>query len=199
MSSAKMLITAVGCIALAGCMGPPVRLPANVTTTLITGTSSQSIDHVDFSYTSTNLPVFSKLKVCVASNVDNDAVTLHDAAGSVLGPAHYYSNDHTTTVAANQTIKFSDDEQKVILANGTADGGPVAAGLTRDIVKYELQAGLETTRVKLVFVNITRAQKDTGSGTNDGFNPVGTWSGARPLQTYDALQAVANKIRSCLQ
>ncbi len=198
MFSARMPIAAALSLALAACMGPPVRLPANVTTTIITGTSSQAIDHVDFSYTPTSPPVFSKLKVCVASSVDNDAVTLHDAAGSVMTSAHYYSNDHTTTVAPNQTIKFTDDAQKVIIANGTVDGGPVASGLTRDIVKYELQSGLEANRVKLVFVNVTRAQKDTGSGTNDGFNPVGTWSGARPLQVYDALQTVANKVRSCL-
>lgn len=76
--------------------------------------------------------------------------------------------------------------------------GMVALGLTRNIARFELQAAIEPSRVKLLFVNIAQAQENTGSAANSGFYPVATTVGAHSQQVYDALQSAANHIKACL-
>lgn len=184
--------------ALAGCATVP--MPSNVTTTP-GNASGDYINSVDFSYQSSVPAAFNKLKLCVAENVSNRAVQLADSSGSFVGPAtgHYYDNQHSQTVQGGDIFKYADASLSTLIANGTVDGGSVALGLTRDIIKYDLKASAHGLLVGLMFTNITRAQQSSGSAANDGFSPVGTWSGARPKQAYAALEGIANGIKACLQ
>lgn len=184
--------------ALAGCA--TVTMPQNVTTRPANG-SQNYIDSVDFSFNTATPLSFNQLKLCVAESVNNRAVQLHDAAGSFFGPAsgHYYQTDHSQTVQGGDIFKYADPSMATLIATGTADGGSAALGITRDIIKYDLKASVRGPRVGLVFTDIARAQQSTGSVANNGFNPVGTWSGANPMQSFTALQGIANNIKSCLQ
>lgn len=183
---------------LTGCA--TVQMPSNVTTSP-GNASGDYINSVDFSYQSSTPVTFNKLKLCVAENVSNRAVQLTDSAGSFVGSAsgHYYDVQHSQTVQGGGIFKYADASLSTLIANGTVDGGPVALGLTRDIIKYDLKASAHTSQVGLVFTNITRAQQATGSVANNGFSPVGTWSGAHPKQAYAALEGIANGIKACMQ
>lgn len=182
---------------LAGCATVP--MPSNVTTKP-RSTGGDYINSIDFSYQSDAPASFNKLKLCVAENVSNGAVQLTDSSGSFVGPAtgHYYRVQNSQTVQGNGIFKYTDESLATLIANGTVDGGPVALGLTRNIIKYDLKASAKSSQVGLVFTNITGAQESTGSLANDGFNPVGTWPGAHPDQTYEALEGIANGIKACL-
>jgi hypothetical protein len=43
------------------------------------------------------------------------------------------------------------------------------------------------------------AQQNTGSMPNTGFLPVGTWEAAKPLQTYEKIESIALKVKSCIE
>ncbi len=176
-----------------------VEMPSNVTTVPGTG-KNRHIDTIDFSFAPTQVIEFSKLKLCIAENMTNNAVTLSDSSGSFVGPAtgHYYSNDRSQTVQGGGIFKYLDDSTSVLIANGTTDGGTSSWGLIRDILKFDLKAAVNAESITLRYSNITRAQQDTGISTNDGFHAVGTWKGARPKQVYGALELLANRIKACI-
>lgn len=165
------------------------------------GKSVSYMDEVNFSYHKTEPVSFSELKLCVAESISNDAVTLKDSSNSFVGPftGTYYQHTNSQTVQGGNVFKYIDDRASALIATGTTDGGQTALGLTRDIVKFDLKASSRDTDVKLKFSNITRAQQDTGNASNTGFQPVGTWSGAGAKRIYTSLQAVAEKIKTCLQ
>jgi hypothetical protein len=165
------------------------------------GKHASYMESVDFSYQPSVPVTFSQLKMCIAENVSNNAVTLSDSAGSFVGPStgHYYQNSHNQTVQGGGIFKYLDDSSSTLIATGTTDGGPTALGLTRDIVKFELKAATVDADVTLKFGNITRAQQSTGSAANDGFGPVGMWRGAGAQRIYASLETVAGKIKHCLQ
>ena len=169
--SAVILLAAVS----ASCAA--VTMPSNVTTKP-GNASGDYINIIDFSYQSTTPVNFNKLKLCVAENVSNRAVQLQDSAGSFFGPAsgNYYQVTHNQTLQGGGIFKYADPSMSTLIANGTVDGGPVALGLTRDIIKYDLKASVHSSKVNLLFTNITRAQQPTGSVANEGFGPVGTLS-----------------------
>lgn len=179
-------------------LGAANDLPSNVTTTAVSKRAVY-IDTIDFSYQTLQPTEFSKLKLCVAENISNNAVSLQDSAGSFVGPAtgNYYQNNRTQTVQGSGIFKYLDDNAATLIATGTADGGKLA--FTRDVLKFDLKAGVSGNDVTIKFSNITRAQQNTGSSANNGFNPVGVWKGARAKQVYGAIEAVANKVKSCAQ
>ncbi len=175
-------------------------VPANVAVRA-EGKHASYMDSVDFSYQPTAAVAFPQLKMCIAENVSNNAVTLSDNAGAFVGPATgtYYQPSHSQTVQGGGIFKYVDDSSSTMIATGTTDGGPAALGLTRDIVKFDLKAATSDAGITLKFGNITRAQQSTGSAANDGFGPVGMWRGAGAQRIYASLEALTNKIKSCLQ
>lgn len=184
---------------VAGYCAKPV-LPDNVTTRDANKRQSY-LEAIDFSYQADREIAFAAAKLCVAETINNSAVTLSDSAGSFVGAATgtYYSNDKSRTVAGGSVFKYVDDTVTTLIANGTADGGPAAWGLTRDILKFDLKVATSGTGITLKFSNIVRAQQNTGSGVNIGFTPIGTWKGAKPLQVYNALEGIATKLKACMQ
>lgn len=193
-SIACKFIALPGLAVLAACS--PVPLPSNVTTTTIG--SASYIGSVDFSYQSANAESFSQLKLCVAENINNNAVSLQDSAGSIAVPGNYYQTHHSQVFQGSGIFKYTDEPTSTLVALGTVDGGPVALGLTRDFVRFDLKANVSGNAITLRFLNISRAQQNTGSSTNDGFGRVGVWPGSRSDEVYAALEGVANGIKTCL-
>ena len=116
------------------------QVPDNVTTR--TGPyHSDYVDAVDFSTRATQPVEFAKGKLCVAENVTNSAVSLHDTSGSFVGGAtgNYYQNSNSQTVQAGSVFKYIDDNAQTLIASGTTDGGATALGLTHDILKFDLK------------------------------------------------------------
>lgn len=176
------------------------QVPANVTTR--TGPyHGDYVDAVDFSSRATQPVEFAKAKLCVAENVTNSVVSLHDTSGSFVGSAtgNYYQNSNSQTVQAGNVFKYIDDNAQTLIASGTTDGGATALGLTHDILKFDLKVVTSGTDVTVRFSNITRAQQNTGILANDGFQPVGTWKGSRFQKIYESLEVVAKKINACLR
>lgn len=194
MKSSLLALSAA--VLLCGCSTVP--MPANVSTGARPGVNGTYVNAVDFSYAPAAPVDFPRLKLCVAENVSNSAITLTDSAGSHFTPSGWWHQDgNTTTVQGGQAIQYVDDAQQVMLARGNLDAGSTAMGLTREFARYQLRASIKPGQIGLVFTDIEQAQQATGSVSNSGFTPVGTWSGAGPMQIYTALQSVADRIKNC--
>ena len=195
-STKLMAITLAG--VFSGCASQ-VPLPNNVTVTSGSGGGSY-LDRIDFSYTAQGSRDFSKIKLCVAENIANNDASLRDSAGSFVGAytGTYYQTNHTQTVSGKDVFKYVDDKASTLVASGTTISVSQQLISVKDIVKFELKAAAAGSNVTLQFFNITRAQQDTGMVANDGFNPVGVWSGARSQDVYASLEAVANKVKACV-
>lgn len=191
---ACLLVTVLG----TGCATAPIQMPPNVA--VIQGAQGASyIDKATFKHTSKAPVPFAKVKLCVAENVANDAVTLRDSVGSFVGPAtkNYYQSNNTQTIGAGPVFKYVDDSQATLIANGTTvanDGGVMIT----DFVRYEAKAVASGNDVLLTFYAITRAQQNTGTLSNDGFSPVGIWPGSRAESVYRAIERVAARVQACM-
>lgn len=194
-------------LCLAGCAGDmaglaePVVLPANVTTTKPDANNNSYINQIGFFYDfNENFP-FGKLTVCVAENVSNKDVVLKDAANSFVGiSGNYYNIEKSQVVSSEDVFKVVDKETSTLVASGTTSSLSNVGMITiKDFIKYDLKASYKEKSVALKFFNITRAQESTGSLSNDGFSPVGTWGGARPLEVYNSIEAVSQNIKACLE
>lgn len=187
------------CLFVAGCVTQPVQLPSNVS--VVNGSQGASyVDKVDYSYRSQGKRDFAKLKLCVAENVSNNAVALRDSAGSFVGAATrtYYEVNNVRTVEGSGVFKYVDDSLSTLIANGTTVSGENSTTFIKDFVRFELKAGVSGNDVSLIFYSITRAQQSTGSLSNDGFGPVGVWTGARTSDVVASIEGVAGRIKGCL-
>lgn len=196
--SNSILATAMFLIFLSGCASQ-VPLPNNVTTSQIG--NATYIDRIDYSYQADNSPKFSSLKLCIAENFANNDVTLSDSSSSFVGAytGTYYQVNKTQNVAGKGVFKYVDDSTSTLIANGTTTSVSQQLIPITDIVKFEVKSSVSGNKVKIEFFNISRAQKDTGYAGNNGFNPVGAWSGARAPDIVSSLENMADKIKSCLR
>ncbi len=176
------------------------EVPSNVTVR-DTDKRASYMEAVDFSYQSAQPIAFAQLKMCIAESVTNNAASLQGSSGSFVGPAtgNYYHNTKSQTGQGGGIFKYVDDSTFALIATGTTDGGATALGFTRDLVKFDLKAMISSDAITLKFNNITRAQQNTGSVANDGFNPVGMWRGAGAQRIYVSLESIAVKIKACAQ
>ncbi|OQW68689.1 MAG: hypothetical protein BVN34_08405 [Proteobacteria bacterium ST_bin12] len=175
-------------------------LPSNVFTRA-SSDGGTYIDKVDFSYSANEAQDFSKLKLCVAENITNDPVTLQDSSDSFVGAytGNYYRNSNTQIISGQGVFKYVDDKASALIATGSTISNSNQLIPVKDIVKFDMKSSLVGSKVNIVFMNITRAQKETGAIANDGFAPVGTWYGARSQDIYTSIEVVANKIKSCMK
>lgn len=198
MSKTCTLILIAAISSVAGCASQ-VQLPSNVSITPGSN-SGLYMDKVDFSFNAMKPVPFDKIKLCVAENISNNAVSLNDTAGSFVGAATgtYYQANNSQSVSGGEVFKYVDDKLATLIAKGTAVATSKSLAVTKDFIRFELKASSSDSNVGLIFSNITRAQQNTGSIANDGFNPVGVWSGARAPDVYATLESVASKIRNCV-
>lgn len=183
---------------LLGCAQEPIQLPNNVRTISMGLAKQTQIDTVDKSFDASQNVDFAKVKLCLVDNVQNENVNLKDSSGSIIGnrAGQYYEKTNTQNIASANLIKYLDESTKTIVVTGNTRTPP---SFIVDIVKYDLKVQQQDQHFKVVFQNILRAQQDTGTISNRGFNPVGTWSGARAPKIISALDVVANKFENCIK
>lgn len=165
-------------------------VPANVTVR-----GNGILDKVDWSFVPAKTIEFSKLKRCVATNLQNDQIQLQDSAGSWVGPAtgKYYRNNNQSAVAAQSVFKFVDEQAKALVAQGWID--KLVFGF-RWIIRYDLELAIEGDGVKMVMRNVKLAMSNTGALSNDGFNDLRT--SYRFNQNYASLKDAADRMKSCI-
>lgn len=188
-------------LALVGCVQAPIQLPSNVSTvSMQTGGKQTQIDKIDESFISEKPLAFSKIKFCGIDSFSNNSVTLQDTAGSFVGQytGNYYQKNNNQVVGGGSSIKYLDENNKIIVFTGNIRTKPQMGGFVVDIIQYDAKIWDEGGKTKLVFQNILRAQKNSGSVSNDGFNPVGTWGGARAPVVVDTIHQLAEKFKVCV-
>lgn len=196
----KPLIAIFSVFALVGCSSAPIQLPSNVSTIPSGMGQSTYIDKINHSFIPEKTIGFSQVKVCAASTFTNDSVTLKDNAGSFIGAytGNYYQNHNTQQVSGGNVFKLIDDASQTLVATGNKKTKAQQAGLIFDFIKYDAKISLVNNNVQLEFQNIQAAQQSTGSAANDGFRPIGTWSGARAPAAIETINAVASTFKNCL-
>ena len=162
------------------------------------GKDSGYLDVADFFYKPAQPVDFSKLKTCITENVTNRAVTLTDSANSFTGPfmAMRYNGGNSHTVPGGDIFKMVDEAHATLFVSGNTGSH---ADASNDIAQFDLRACIANGGVTLKFINITSAQRFSGMVVNDGFTPVELGAGARARAAYEALQGVAERIKTCLQ
>lgn len=187
----------IGSFILLGGCAAQIPLPSNVT---ITKAGYVFVmDKIDFSYSPKNNVAFSKAKMCIAENISNNDVTLRDSAGSFVGAytGTYYQNSNVQQIAGKELFKYVDDSSSVLIANATTIADTMF--LIKDVIKFEVKLGINDKNINLVFSNIKRAQQNSGSMSNNGFDNVAVSSGARSDKIYAHLEGISNKIKQCLE
>lgn len=201
MSAAKPSSGLLAATLLLGACATPVALPPHVSTR--STEAGAYLDRIDLSYASPSPQDFARLKLCVAETISNDSVGLKDAVGSFVGvTGTYYQAQNQQTAGGGSVFKYIDDASRTAIVSGTVKAQSSIL-FTSEFVRYELKASTANSaqgaQVGLVFYAITRAQQSTGVLANDGFVPVGTIPGARPLEVVATLEAVAGRLRSCMK
>lgn len=185
------------CIALTGLVASyPLSVmakeafPPNVTIA-----KDKTVQMIDWSFPFDQPLEFARLKRCVATNVQSDEVQLRDSAGSWVGQAtgNYYSQDNRSTVQARDMFKIVDEKGQFLVAQGQTQK---TSGLSGWIIRFDLEAALEQGRVTMTMRNLKLAASNTGSLSNDGFQPLGSWY--RFKSNYAALETVATVLKICI-
>lgn len=185
---------------LVGCSAAPIALPSNVATVSSGMGKSTYIDKVDHSFIPSKIINFSNLKVCAASTFTNDGVILKDNAGSFVGAytGRYYQQNNNQQISGGNVFKLIDEQSNTLVVTGSKKTRPQQGGLVVDYIKYDAKISLSNNSIQLQFQNIQAAQQSTGTLSNDGFRPVGTWAGARAPAAIETINSLAVSFKNCL-
>ena len=196
----KKIVLFLGVGILAGCSSTPIQLPSNVKTIPSGMGQSTYIDKVDHSFIPSKAVTFSNLKICAASTFVNDGITLKDNSGSFVGAytGRYYQQNNKQQINGGDVFKLIDEQSNTLIATGNKKTRPQQGGLIVDFIKYDAKVALSNNHVQLQFQNIQAAQQGTGSSSNDGFRPVGTWAGARAPAAIETINNLAVVFKNCV-
>jgi hypothetical protein len=176
------------------------QLPPNVTTRPYGAGKNQVIDAIDYSFSASKPVEFSRIKMCIASNLTNDEVQLRDSAGSFVGNSGtYYRTENKQTVQGGGIFKYVDDSSKSLVARGSVSRQGGLGGIISLAIRFDLEVSAEANAVKMRMLHIEAAMKNTGSASNDGFKPVGVWAGSMYKKNILALNGVADQLKSCFR
>lgn len=142
----------------------------------------------------------SKLKVCIARSISNDDIQLSDSSASFYGAytGRYYHVDKSTVSRGGEVVSSSASTEAATVANGTTSYFyNTGLGGVERVVRFTVDIMPTNVGPQFTFSNLKQAQKNTGTIANDGFNPIGSWEGAGPYQTLQALDKVAAEISTC--
>ena len=174
-------------------------LPAHVTTKPFSGGKNQAIDAIDYSFVAAAPVAFSRVKLCIASNVTNNAVELRDNAGSFVGATGtYHRSGDSSTVQGGSLFKYVDDASGSLVAQGSIRRQGGLGGIIKLALRFDLEVRSDGTNVKMRMLHIEEAMQDTGSASNSGFHPVGVWTGSMYKKNIQALDALAGELKSCM-
>lgn len=193
-------ITAVAMALYPATATAKVELPSNVTTKPYGGGKNQVVDAIDYSF-STEKPIeFSRIKMCIASNVTNNEVQLSDNAGSFVGASGtYYRTQNKQTVQGGGIFKYVDDASKSLVAQGSVNRQAGLGGIIGLSIRFDLEVSGEDNALKMRMLHIEQAMKNTGSSINDGYMPIGVWAGSMYKKNIQALNGFADQLKSCFR
>lgn len=196
----KKIVLFLGVGIFVGCSSTPIQLPSNVKTIPSGMGQSTYIDKVDHSFIPSKTVTFSNLKICAASAFANDGITLKDNSGSFVGAytGRYYQQNNKQQINGGDVFKLIDEQSNTFIATGNKKTRPQQGGLIVDFIKYDAKVSLSNNHVQLQFQNIQAAQQSTGSSSNDGFRPVGTWAGARAPAAIETINNLAVSFKNCV-
>lgn len=141
------------------------------------------------------------LPLCVAQNVPNENFTLKDSADSYVSvfTGRYYHKQNMREVGAGVGKKFVSDDGRALVTKGSTRYQYKFGLVTIDkAIVYTLSVEPAEDGMRYFFTDLKQAQLNTGSISNDGFNAVGAWPGAKPLKAYDQLASVADTVDQCI-
>lgn len=141
------------------------------------------------------------LPMCAAQIVRNKEVTLSDSAGSFFGAytGQYYQVENARQAGGDNSGEYISPDGKKLVTKGAATYSKSFAGLPQKMAAtYLLTLKPADNKMRYTFTDIQQAQLDTGAASNEGFYPVGAWSGANPIAVYNQLAGVADKMNSCI-
>ena len=176
-----------------------VDLPPNVTTKPYGGGGNRAIDTIDYSFSTEKVIPFARVKLCVARNITNNEVQLTDRAGSfVTGGGNYYQGRSNSTIQGGSVFKYIDDATGSLIAQGSISRQGGFAGIIGMSIRFDLEMALSDGRVQMTMRQIESAMKNTGTISNDGFNPIGAWTGSMYKKHILALDNAADQIKACI-
>lgn len=186
-------------ILVAGCATNSVApdIPSNVTLSAPGAYNERYIESVKFNLG--NEGGKSSPAKCLTLTVNNNEYTISDSSNSFVGAytGKYYNIEKSQQVGGGQSLIYSDETSAI--AKGSTDGTFTFgfAPITK-IVTFKVEVSTAPEKKAIIFTDIKAAQKSTGAASNDGFNKVGAWSGAKPAFAYDLLNKVSDNIKSCM-
>lgn len=200
MKNKKILLAAGASALLAGCAMDPVApgLAQKEGVVITSGANGQQY----FDGLSVSRPPVKSDKdhtaTCLLTSLNNEQVTLQSSVGSFVGAytGNYYATSQTSQAGGGQIIQYlSDDGQKAVAEGMVRTKGVLG---TEYAVRFKLNASLTDTESNYTVSGVRFAQLDTGLAANDGFNPMGAWSGASPEPAYDAISTAVTSLHQCL-
>lgn len=157
------------------------------------------IDGITFEYPATKSGGKDVLPVCVAQNVQNKSVTLKGNQGTAFVGGAFWQTGKSETVGGGSVISYVSDDRNTVIADGTnmIDTSAMLVKM-ENAVTYRLTAKRNPAKTLLAFSNLERAATDSGNIGNPGYNKIGVWSAAKPMQVIGSLKKTADTINTCL-
>ncbi len=191
-------------MALAGCATNPggssaVVLPENVS--VKPGPMNATyLDAVRYDFPGRADDAFAdKAARCATLNLNRSSFGL-TSTSSWVGPAtgRVYNNTVGRAAEGGDVLLHSSEEFGVVAHGREEFSG--RAGLT-DVTKavdFKVEFVPSDTGYEMIFSDIKSAWSSTGYLPNTGFDQVGTWPGARPLEVIDQIDIVSNELAECI-
>jgi hypothetical protein len=174
-------------------------LPSNVTTKPFGGGNNKAIDTIDYAFSISTPIQFSRVKMCVVENITNNEVQLSDSAGSFVGRSGtYYQAHNGSTVQGGDVFKYVDDTAKSLVARGSINRRAGFGGIIRLAIRFDVEISVSDANIKIKMLHIDEAMTSTGSASNDGFRPIGIWTGSMYKKDIVALDGLADQLNACL-
>jgi hypothetical protein len=156
------------------------------------------IDAIDYSFPAEKEIDFSRVKMCIVENVTNNEVHLADNAGSFVGyRGTYYQAHNGSTVPGGDVFKYVDDASKSLVARGSVGRRGGFGGLIGLSLRFDLEISVINTSVSMKMIHVEQAMTNTGSSTNDGFQPIGVWTGSMYKKDITTLDNLAGQLKAC--
>ena len=138
------------------------------------------------------------IPACVAETVSNQGETLADSSGSFVGAytGNYYNVQRSSHSAGGSVLEHVAQDGKSVVASGSVRYS--AGALVTRSVRFKLALKQSDSGRIYRFSSLGQAQLDTGAAANNGYTPIGSWSGANPDLALASLSKVTDEIERCL-
>lgn len=188
----SLLVT--GCASMS--MTPMDGLPSNMRLKPNShGGSAQVVDSVKFDHRGA---INESPAKCVAKTINNEDVKL-SSTSTWVGPAtgNIYNSNHASNSRGGPVLLYSDDTESVAAGREPFSFKSGIVSIQKSAA-FKVSIRSDAEGYSITFFDITAAQLSSGYLPNNGYEVVGAWAGARPLDLYAALKSVDLRLANCL-